>query len=45
MENFAYGEISERSFSNPRPWTVDGFDIVVMTSYRGRDEMSAILLT
>ena len=21
MENFAYGEISERSFSNPRPWS------------------------
>ena len=24
MENFAYGEINERSFSNPRPWTVSG---------------------
>ena len=22
MENFAYGEISERSFSNPHPWTI-----------------------
>ena len=22
IENFAYGEISEQSFSNPHPWTV-----------------------
>ena len=22
IENFAYGEISERSFSNPHPWTI-----------------------
>ena len=21
IENFAYGEINERSFSNPHPWT------------------------
>ena len=22
IENFAYGEISERSFSNPHPWSI-----------------------
>ena len=22
IENFAYGEINERSFSNPHPWSV-----------------------
>ena len=26
IENFAYGEINERSFSNPRPWMVSVVD-------------------
>ena len=30
IENFAYGEISERRFSNPHPWTIR------QTFYRGR---------
>ena len=39
IENFAYGEISERSFSNPHPWTViwlAGFNfhlIICLISY------------
>ena len=25
IENFAYGEINERSFSNPHPWCTDTY--------------------
>ena len=29
MENFAYGEINERSFSNPHPWLVESISIMI----------------
>ena len=32
IENFAYGEISERSFSNPHPWTTDKINALKRTN-------------
>ena len=29
IENFAYGEINERNFSNPHPWPVEGLVLLI----------------